>query len=66
MTADEKYQRYVSWMRLTHGGRRLREDMPLKAAAEWDAIGFEEASMWDGSIEHEAIRQTYLAAAAKL
>jgi hypothetical protein len=35
----EKYERYVAWMRLTHNGRRGREQMPPQAQREWDTLG---------------------------
>jgi hypothetical protein len=37
------YDRYVAWLRLTHGGRRGREQMPPRAQQEWDGLNFQEA-----------------------
>ena len=63
MSADERYQRYIQWRGLTHGGQRGREEMPAKARAEYDCYGFKEAPPLGGT-EHAAIKQAYRRLAA--
>jgi hypothetical protein len=50
------YDRYIASMRLTHNGRRGREQMSAAEREEWDGLGITEASAPD----REEARRAYL------
>jgi hypothetical protein len=41
------YAKFLAWQRLTHAGRRGREEMPPRAREEFDGLNFEEAAPRD-------------------
>ena len=62
MTADERYRKYIAWLRLTHGGRRGREEMSQRDQVEWDALAIKERSALEEPVlDHQAIKRAYLA-----
>ena len=54
------YKKYVAWRRLTHGGKRGRDQMTPDQRAKFDALGISEAPAADA----EAARRAYLAMTA--
>lgn len=61
LTEEEQahYDKYVAWMRLTHNGRRLREDMPPAAQAEYDSIGIKEGTNGLSGLDHDEVKRAY-------
>jgi hypothetical protein len=55
------YLSYVAWMRLTHAGRRHRDEMSENERAEYDALGIQEGKLFD--VDAEEARRAYLAVA---
>lgn len=39
----DAYDKYIAWRRLTHNGRRGRDEMSPEEQREWDALGITEA-----------------------
>lgn len=50
------YDTYIAWKRLTHSGKRSRDEMSAPEQAEWDALGITE----EPAPNAEEARQAYL------
>jgi hypothetical protein len=55
------YEALIAWRRLTHGGRRGRDQMSPEQRLEYDAWNFTERSIWDepSGLDHEAVKRQY-------
>ena len=51
-----RYRNYITWKRLTHNGRRTREQMTPESQAEWDALGVKEVPPLTADEKAEAKR----------
>jgi hypothetical protein len=61
--SDDKYRKYIAWMRLTHNGRRGRKQMSPKEQAEYDGLGFGQGQ-WFTDAELQDAKRLYMEATA--